>query len=78
MLVIIVNITVEDLDEKLDRDSSVHACVSDTKGALETLEDALAVAVELLTLVGRLYFGRIALTFAGSSSRPGISIAHHR
>lgn len=48
LLVEVVDVAVEDLDEEFDGDGGVHAGVCDAEGALETFEDAFAVAVELL------------------------------
>jgi hypothetical protein len=47
LLVEIVDIAVEDFHKELDGDSSVHAGVGHTEGALEALEDSFAVTVEL-------------------------------
>lgn len=47
LLVEVVDVAVQDLDEELDGDGGVHAGVCDSEGALEALEDALAVAVGL-------------------------------
>ncbi len=47
LLVEVVDVAVEDLDEELDGNGGVHACVGNTEGALQAFEDALAVAVEL-------------------------------
>ena len=43
----VVDVAIEDLDEQLDADGGVHACVGDAERALETFENAFAVAVEL-------------------------------
>ena len=51
LLVEVVDVAVEDLDEELDGNGGVHACVGDAEGALQAFEDALAVAVELGLLV---------------------------
>ena len=47
LLVEVVDVAIQDFDEKLDRDGGVHACVCDTESALEAFENALAVAVGL-------------------------------
>lgn len=48
LLVKVIDVTVQDLDEQLDRDRGVHASISHTQGSLQTLEHSLAVSVELL------------------------------
>ena len=47
LLVEVVDVAVEDLDEKFDGNGRVHACVRDSEGALKAFEHALAVAVGL-------------------------------
>jgi hypothetical protein len=58
LLVEVVDVAVEDLNEEFDRHGGVHAGVSDAEGALETLEDAFAVAVELGGLVREVHSGK--------------------
>lgn len=50
-LIEIVHVSVEDLDEEFNGYGSVHASVGDAESALETFENALAIAVELYRLV---------------------------
>lgn len=52
LLVEVVDVAVEDLDEEFYRHGGVHAGVCDAEGPLEALEDALAVAVELIDVRG--------------------------
>ena len=47
LLIKVVQVSVEDLDEELNRDCRVHACVCDSERTLQTFEDAFTVAVEL-------------------------------
>lgn len=47
LLVKIVDVAVENFDEELDAHGCVHAGVCDAESALEALEHAFAVAVEL-------------------------------
>jgi hypothetical protein len=47
LLVKVVDVAVEDLDEELDRGRRLHAGVGYAQSSLQTLEDTLAVAVEL-------------------------------
>lgn len=47
LLIEVVDVAVENLDEKLDGDSVVHAGIGDTESSLETLQNTLSVAVEL-------------------------------
>lgn len=47
LLIEVVDVAVENLDEQLDGDCGVHAGVGNTQCALETLENAFTVAVEL-------------------------------
>lgn len=51
-LVEIVDVTIQDLNEKLDRHRSVHTCIRDSKGALQALQDAFPVAIGLGGLGG--------------------------
>jgi hypothetical protein len=51
LLIKVVDVAVENLDEQLDADGGVHACVGDAERALETFEDAFAVAVELSLVI---------------------------
>lgn len=51
LLVKIVDISVEDLDKKLDRGGRLHTRVCHAESALEALEDALTVTVELVFYV---------------------------
>jgi len=46
-LIEVVYIAVQNLHEELDGHRSVHAGVCYTKSALQTFEDALAIAIEL-------------------------------
>ena len=46
-LVKIVDISVEDLDKKLDRDGGIHTGISYAKGALKAFENAFAIAIKL-------------------------------
>lgn len=48
LLVEVVDVAVENLDEEFHGHGGVHAGVCDAEGSLEALEDALAVAVELI------------------------------
>ena len=45
LLVKVVRVAIEDLDKELDRRSRLHARVGDAKGALETLQHTLAIAI---------------------------------
>lgn len=47
LLVEVVDVTVQNLDEKLHGNGSVHAGVSNTKGTLEAFENPFSIAVEL-------------------------------
>jgi len=51
LLVKVVDVSVEDLDEQLDRGGRFHARVCHAERALETFENPLAVAVELVRRV---------------------------
>ena len=57
LLVEVVDVAVEDLDEELNADGGVHAGVCYAEGALEALEDALAVSVELEIITNQLLKG---------------------
>lgn len=46
-LVKVIDVAVQDLDEKFDRHGSIHTCVSNPKRTLQAFEDSLAVSVEL-------------------------------
>jgi hypothetical protein len=50
LLVEIVDITVQNLDEELDRDCCIHARIGDAESTLQALKHTLAIAVELLVL----------------------------
>lgn len=47
LLVKVVDVAVQDLDKELNGGGRLHARVGDTESALETLENAFSVAVEL-------------------------------
>ena len=49
LLVKVVDVAVEDLDEKLHRHSGVHAGIGNAESTLETLKDSLAVAIKLFS-----------------------------
>ena len=51
LLIKVVDISVQDLDEQLDRHGGVHARISHSQGPLQALQNPFAVAVELLVLV---------------------------
>ena len=46
-LVEVVNISIQDFDEELDRHSGVHAGICYPKSTLETLKHTFAISVEL-------------------------------
>lgn len=50
LLIEIVYVSVENLHEKLDRNSCVHTGIGDTQSTLKTFENALAVSVGLVAL----------------------------
>ena len=52
LLVEIENVEVENLDKQLNAGGRLHARVGNAQGALQTLEHSLAVAVQLLFLIG--------------------------
>ena len=56
-LVKVVDVAVQDLHEELDGDGGVHAGVGDAEGTLEAFEDALAVAVGLVGVLVRKWWG---------------------
>lgn len=47
LLVEVVDVAVQDLDKKFDRDAGIHAGICNTEGTLETFKDALAITVKL-------------------------------
>lgn len=48
LLVEVVDVAIENLNEKFHGDGGVHAGVCDSKGTLEAFQDSFSVAVELL------------------------------
>lgn len=48
LLIKVVNISVQDLDEEFHRHCCVHAGICNAECSLETFENALSVAVELV------------------------------
>lgn len=48
LLVEVVDVAIEDLDEKLDGDGCIHASISNTKSTLEALQNSFPVTVKLL------------------------------
>lgn len=79
LLVEVVYVAVQDLDEKLNGNSSVHAGVSNAKGTLQALEHTLAVAVWLRYVSGaHSPVTYITLTSLLPSGRSLFSSAHHR
>lgn len=50
LLVEVIDIAVQNLNEELDRDCSVHARIGDAESTLQALEHTLPIAVELLVL----------------------------
>ena len=47
LLVKVVYVSVQDLNEELDRYCCVHACICYAEGTLQAFEDAFAISVEL-------------------------------
>lgn len=47
LLVKVVDISIKDLNKKFDRNSRVHASVSDSESSLQALQHTFAVSVEL-------------------------------
>jgi hypothetical protein len=54
LLVEIVNVAIEDLDEKLDGHGGVHAGICYSESTLEAFEDAFTVAIELWLISTRM------------------------
>lgn len=56
LLVKVVDVSIENLDKQLDRRGRLHARVCHAESALEALEDALTVPVELVSHVSTLSY----------------------
>lgn len=47
LLIKVVHVAVQDFDEQLHRNGGIHAGISDTERALQTLEYSFSIAIEL-------------------------------
>lgn len=45
LLVEIVDVSVQDLDKKFNRNRSIHTCIGHPKSALKTLKDSFPIAI---------------------------------
>jgi hypothetical protein len=48
LLLEVINITIQNFNKQFNGNSSIHARIGDSESALQTLEDAFPISVELL------------------------------
>jgi hypothetical protein len=82
LLIKIVDVSVENLDKQLDGSGRLHARVRHAEGALETFQDAFAVAVELIQPVNtnskKGKFPAMLTSVSSVSPFAAIGVAHHK
>ncbi len=45
LLIKVIDVAIEDLNKELDGNSGVHASICNTKSALKTFQDSLAITI---------------------------------